>query len=254
MKFILFLLIALTGLKRPESVLPTSKGIFISDIGEFGRDEDGKVFRMVGDTLKKFAEKLNDPKGLAYFDGYIYVADVNKIWRLKENEKSVVIESDSFPVKPEFLNDMVVDSSGNLYVSDTWGDVIFKIDKTGRASVFARVKKPNGLAIHNNHVYCVTFTKPGRLYVIKSGEPQKLYESHDIDGADGLVIKGNSVYISGYISGKVVQLKLTESGCKLQKIVKDGLRTPADIGLDSKANILYIPLLQEGKVLKVPLK
>jgi len=51
MNYILFFLVLL-GPRRPESVLCTEKGIFVSDIGEFGSFPDGKIFIFKGDSVK----------------------------------------------------------------------------------------------------------------------------------------------------------------------------------------------------------
>src|SRR5262249_5866008 len=54
------------GIKNPESVAVAFNGrIFVSEIGEFGKDGDGRIVEIVGDQVKPFAEGLDDPKGIA---------------------------------------------------------------------------------------------------------------------------------------------------------------------------------------------
>ncbi len=253
MNYILFFLVLL-GPRRPESVLCTEKGIFVSDIGEFGSFPDGKIFIFKGDSVKVYADSLMDPKGLAYFGGKLYVADKDRIWEITDSTRTICVAPDSFPTRPEFLNDLAVDSAGNLYVSDTWKGVVFKIDTTGRTSVFAEVPNPNGLAWQDEKLYCVSFTKPGGLYLIKNGSVSHIFSSEDINGADGLAIRKGRAYISGYNSGKVIEVILEDKRAINPKVIRESLTTPADICLSATGDTLYIPLLQKGKIVTVELK
>lgn len=253
MNYILFFLVLL-GPRRPESILCTEKGIFVSDIGEFGSFPDGKIFIFKGDSVKVYADSLTDPKGLAYFGDKLYVADKDRIWEITDSTRTIYVAPDSFPTRPEFLNDLAVDSAGNLYVSDTWRGVVFKIDTTGRTSVFAEVPNPNGLAWQDEKLYCVSFTKPGGLYLIKNGSVSHMFSSEDINGADGLAIRKGRAYISGYNSGKVIEVILEDKRAINPKVIKESLTTPADICLSATGDTLYIPLLQKGKIVTVELK
>jgi len=253
MIYILFFLVLL-GPRRPESVLCTEKGIFVSDIGEFGSMPDGKIYVLNGDSVKIYADSLTDPKGLAYFNGRLYVADKDRIWEITDSTRSVYIGPDSFPAKPEFLNDLAVDSSGNLYVSDTWMGAVFKVDTAGRAETFVKVESPNGLAWWKGKLYCVSFTKPGKLFVVENGTAGEIFSSEDINGADGLAIRKGEIYISGYNSGKVVRLILEDKKAVNPKVIREKLTTPADICLSPGGDTLYVPLLQKGKIVTVELK
>ena len=75
---------------------------------------------------------MDDPKGLDAFKGALYVADNKRIWKVdKQGQASVFVKTEAFPQPPLFLNDLTVDTSGNLYVSDT-GD----IEKGGKGAIF----------------------------------------------------------------------------------------------------------------------
>jgi len=72
-----------SGLKNPESVAVGSDGrVYISEIGELGKDGDGRIM-VVGKDGKAtpFATGLDDPKGIVAWTNVLYVADNKKVKR-----------------------------------------------------------------------------------------------------------------------------------------------------------------------------
>ena len=66
------------GIKMPESAYTMRDGrIIVSEIGEFGKNGDGKILEVLTDgSLKVIADSgLNDPKGLLVEGPTIYVTD-----------------------------------------------------------------------------------------------------------------------------------------------------------------------------------
>ena len=128
-----------TGLKNPESVATSFDGkthrIFVTEIGEFGKDGDGRIMEIDKDgKATPFATGLDDPKGMAAYQGNLYVADNKRVVKIDKTGKvTVLADEKAFPVPPMFLNDIVADpeiSFDNetkqayhaLYVSDS-GDL-----------------------------------------------------------------------------------------------------------------------------------
>ena len=65
-----------SGLKNPESVCLGSGGrMYVTEIGEFGKDGDGQVSVIVDGKAKPFATGLDDPKGIVPFQNAFYVTD-----------------------------------------------------------------------------------------------------------------------------------------------------------------------------------
>ena len=59
-----------TGLKNPESVAVASDGtVYVSVIGEFGKDGDGSIVIFEKGKGRAFATGLDDPKGIVAFAG-----------------------------------------------------------------------------------------------------------------------------------------------------------------------------------------
>src|SRR5688572_8840722 len=72
-----------TGLKNPESVAVAPNGkVYASVIGEFGKDGDGAIMALEQGKAVPFCQGLDDPKGLAAFQQWLYVADKTKVLKI----------------------------------------------------------------------------------------------------------------------------------------------------------------------------
>ena len=256
-----------TGLKTPESVVQAKDGrIFISEIGEFGKDGDGQI--SVIDTSGKvsvFTGGLNDPKGLAIIGQNLYVADKDKVWKVTPDGKaSVFAAASAFPSTPFFLNDMEADPHGNLYVSDSGdlfktgkGGAIYKITPDGKVTTLitdkdARIKAPNGLlADDTGDVLIEVDFNSGVLYSFnqKTGALTDLAEG--FGGGDGLVHHSNgTMYVSDWKNGKVFSVS-TKGDVAL---IKDGYQSAADIALTKDEKYIMVPDMKAGVLDFIALK
>ena len=99
-----------TGLKTPESAVQAKNGrIFVSEIGEFGKDDDGQISEInSAGTARVFASGLDDPQGLAVIGEYLYVTDKTKILKInfKNANTNVFVAARAFQSPPQFLNDL----------------------------------------------------------------------------------------------------------------------------------------------------
>jgi len=93
--------------------------MFVSDIGEFGK-RDGKVYVKRGRRWSVWASYLRDPKGLAFCRGVLYVADVDRVWAVKDRS-AVFMMVGPKDFKAEFLNGMACGRGGKVLTSDTFG-------------------------------------------------------------------------------------------------------------------------------------
>lgn len=230
---------------HPETVLWVGGRIFVSDIGEFNK-RDGKVYVKKRRGWEVYAPYLRDPKGLAYCKGVLYVADVDRIWAVKD-KSAVFLLVGPKDFKAEFLNGITCYKGKRLYVSDTYGNAIYEVDINAKSvKKVLEIEKPNGLTLDiSGNLYIITFTKPGRILRWDGKKIDTLLVSEDINGGDGIVYdnESRSIIASGFESGKVIQLMPDGK----YVIIAKGLTTPAGIGFDGKT--VYIPLLEKGKVI-----
>ncbi len=258
----------ITGLKMPESVVQTKDGrIFISEIGEFGKDGDGQITMLDKSGQRSvFSKGLNDPKGLAVIGINLYVADKTKVLKVSPDGSSTVFAAaTAFPVTPHFLNDLETDPQGNLYASDS-GDVmgsgkggaIYKIDTTGKVALLidskqdARVIAPNGLLADDtgNVLLYVDFTS-GILYSYNQKTKVLTDIAEGFGGGDGIVHHANgTMFVSDWKNGKVFSVS-TQGDVTL---FKDGYQSAADIAISKDEAYLMVPDMKVGELDFIPLK
>lgn len=246
----------ITGLKTPESVIQAKDGnLYVSEINEFGKDGDGQISKIDAQGIVTvFATGMDDPKGLAMIGDKLYVADKVRVLEVnKDGTWQVYGAQMAFPSTPVFLNDLVADKLGNLYVSDSGnlksGGQIFKITKNGNVSIIVDSKNPdvlapNGLVVEDsNHLLEIDF-ESGILYRVNiaTGATTKLAEG--FGGGDGLVkTKSGKVMISDWKNGKVYQVVKGKA-----KLIKDGYQASADIALSNDGKTLMVPDMKSGEL------
>ncbi len=248
----------ISGLVSPESVVQDAKGdIYVSEIGEFNKDGDGKITRIsIDGKLSTFASGMDDPKGLTFIGKSLYVTDKNRVLKVELNGKWTVFGSTmAFPQTPVFLNDITSDDAGNLYVSDSGnlksGGAIYKIAQNKKITLVLNedtpeILAPNGLWIIKNDLYEVDFSS-GILYKInlKNKSISKIAEG--FGGGDGLIKSGNNFFVSDWKNGKIFKLQ----GGKVS-LFKDGFSAAADIALTYDKKSIMTPDMKAGSITFIP--
>ena len=250
---------AISGLVSPESAAQDAKGdIYVSEIGEFNKDGDGKITRIsIDGKLSTFASGMDDPKGLTFIGKSLYVTDKNRVLKVEPDGKWTVFGSTmAFPQTPVFLNDITSDEAGNLYVSDSGnlksGGAIFKIAQNKKITLVLdentpEILAPNGLWIIKNDLYEVDFSS-GILYKInlKNKSISKIAEG--FGGGDGLIKSGNNFFVSDWKNGKIFKVQ----GSKVS-LYKDGFTAAADIALSYDNKSIMTPDMKAGSITFVPI-
>jgi gluconolactonase len=253
-----------TGLQSPESVVVGADGrIYVSEIGEFGKDGDGKISVIDAQgKLHAFATGMDDPKGLAFFGNDLYVADKTRMLKVGIDGKwTVFAAADAFPVPPQFLNDVETDSQGNVYVTDSGdlngkGGAIYRLNKNGKVTRVAgdhvqQVQGPNGLLMDGRGALLEVDFVSGILYRIKlrTGEMEKVAEG--FGGGDGIVRgPGGVLYVSDWKNGKVYAVSKKGE----VSLLKDGFQAAADIGLSQDGKYVLVPDMKAGELVWLPVK
>jgi sugar lactone lactonase YvrE len=148
---------------------------------------------------------------------------------------------------PNFINDLTLDNDGNLYVTNSFSPVIFKIDKDHHASIFAQNEawtgegfNLNGIVYHPEGYLIVAQSNKGLLYKINIKNPNdvKIIKVDELKGADGLILNGrDELVVVSNASSKIFQVRSTDNW------------TSASI-LSAKESILPFPttgVLVDGK-------
>jgi sugar lactone lactonase YvrE len=240
-------------------VVQDAKGdIYVSEIGEFNKDGDGKITRIsIDGKLSTFASGMDDPKGLTFIGKSLYVTDKNRVLKVESNGKWMVFGSTmAFPQTPIFLNDITSDEAGNLYVSDSGnlsaGGAIFKITQDKKITLILNentpeILAPNGLLVVKNDLFEVDFAS-GILYKINLKTKSILKVAEGFGGGDGLIKSGDSFFVSDWKNGKIFKLQRNKV-----TLFKEGFTAAADIALSYDKRSIITPDMKTGSVTLVPI-
>jgi len=227
---------------------------FISKISPEGKVTDAKWIDGAKDNIK-----LNAPKGLAISGGILYVADIDTVRKFdaKTGEPKGDIKIDG----STFLNDIAPAPDGGVYVTDsgldpsfksTGTDAVYMIGKDDKVKPMMKDKKlsaPNGIIASDKGAVLVVTFGSGEIYEVdakgKMSKNQKLPKGQldgivDLQLGDYLVSswEGSAIY-RGRVGGE-------------WKPVVENVKSPADIGYDTKRNRILIPIFQGNQVVIQP--
>ena len=87
------------GLKNPTSVAVGQGGkVHVAVGGESGKERDGAVVRIDEDKAVPFAVGIDDPKGMAAYQQWLFVAGGKRVWRIdKEGMADSFAAPNAFP-------------------------------------------------------------------------------------------------------------------------------------------------------------
>ena len=182
------------------------------------------------------------------------------------------------PAGQNFANDVDFDSSGNAYVTNSVSPIIYKVSKTGVASIFVTnenwEKKGfnlNGIVVYKNQYLITVQSNTGELYKISLKNPTQITKINTdlILGGDGIFLNKNNelMVISNskkqvfqllstddFVTAKVIKTAPTEMTFPTTGIVAKGkyyvLNAKLDEIFNPKATKTSNFLIQEIKILK----
>jgi hypothetical protein len=260
-------------LKNPESVAyaPKQDVLFVSNINGIPtqKDQNGFISKLSssnGSIIElNWVTGLNAPKGVAISNnnGTLYVSDITDLVEVNiDNGK--IIKRFNAPGSA-FLNDVVSDTQGNIYVSDTITNTIYKLDGNNNISSLQawlqspQLNGPNGLHVDNIK---------NRLIVTSLGEMSKSGAGIEVvdlknktittlgregttspfGGLDGIESDTTDAhyYVTDNPAGKlyIVNADGTGYGTPIDLHTKGA----ADLGIIPSQSTIVIPLMQENKL------
>jgi sugar lactone lactonase YvrE len=145
-----------------------------------------------------------------------------------------------------FLNDVATAPDGGVYVTDTGvdasfkptgADAVYRISKDGKLEALAKSKDlhgPNGVTSVDGKVYFVTFgDKQLREVPLTKDTSWQLPKGQ----LDGIIALAKDDFLISSWEGKTIYRGAKDTWKDLLLDIEG----PADIGLDSKRNLLLIP-------------
>ncbi|WP_051234644.1 hypothetical protein [Marinimicrobium agarilyticum] len=232
------------GLRVPESVLYyEAEGepyLLVSEIDGEGNKADGKggiaKLSLSGEILDQdWVTGLDAPKGMAILRDTLYVADLDEVVaiRLKTGQVQARI-----PVEGAvFLNDVAIDDSGEVYVSDTRTGKVHQIGRGAGAELFLEgLEDPNGLYADGDTLYIGA----GKtlLKVAADGQQETVATGFE-SGIDGVEKIGADEFLVTCWVGLVYHVKNGEVTRLMD--TRDPRMNTADLGWNPVDGIAYIP-------------
>ncbi|HYE56770.1 MAG TPA: ATP-binding protein [Chitinophagaceae bacterium] len=225
----------------PESVLPDIKNgiLYVSLIDGPSWIADGKggIGKLSIDGKKydsTWITGLNAPKGMGIHSNRLYVADMGELVIVDiakgKIEKKLAIET------AQGLNDVAITSKGVVFVSDSRGSKIWRVENDMALLYLDSLRGVNGLKVVNDELIIAA----GRSF-IKADANKNITKIAELpQGGDGIEPVGNGDFIvtawAGYIfyvhaDGRVDTILETHAEKK----------NTADIGYDPAKRIVYVP-------------
>jgi len=207
-------------------------------------DPNGQIINLrwqSGDT-----EKLGAPKGMCVFKGKLYVADITKLWIFSPDKPPQVV---TIP-DANNLNDVAEDGK-TIYISDTIGAKIYRmIDPEDPNKSFAVTSAPtsiNGLTFFKGKMFGVSW-KLHEIYELDGNgkdEPKPFGLAEHFTTLDGIEILDDGTFIVSDFNGN----KISAVGPDRKTVYTLAtLKSPADIGLDRKRNLVFVPQFLTNQV------
>ena len=217
----------LKGFARPKAALyaEAEKTVFVSNMGESRglADGDGYISRVSADgklqTLK-WVTGLNEPRGLAYAQGRLFVADLDELLEIDVGKAQVTQRYKAAGVR--YLNAIALEPHSHFkgqlvrgYVSDTSGNAIWYLGDGGlsRSYTDPALEGPNGLLVEGENLIIagqgITQRGVGRIKSLPLDGDQlsERFGNAALQGSfDGLIADEHGGYWLSEDSGKLLHV------------------------------------------------
>lgn len=254
----------LPGFAMPESVVWSADAdlFYVSNMGAdpMAKDGDGAIATVDASghlVQMDFATGLDAPKGMGITGGMLYVADIDHVAAIDLTTGAVTATYGGEGVV--FLNDVAIGPDGTVYVSDTFGNAVYKIEGEGLALVAQGpgLSGANGLMPWGEDKLLVAnlgdvsqgFENivPGWVVVLDlaSGaiepfgatEPPGILDGIAGDGAGGVLISDNA-------AGTILRQMPGEAPTLVATLASGA----ADLDYDVVSGLIVVPITAEGRL------
>ncbi len=245
---------------------------FVSSLGggiSLDRDGYGWVSRTdaKGKILDPFwvgkHEGMHAPSGMIVTDDFLYVCDRDGVHKVDIAAGKIV---DFFPTPGgEFINDIAMDAAGNLYVSDFFGNRIYRLPaETRKAEIWLEtdaLQTPDGLLVDGDKLIVAAWgplsdratfatSKLGDLLSIDLKSKKITTLVPTLGNLEGITKAGDHYYITDWAAGKLIEVN---ASTKAVRVLISGLSHPTDPGFAEELGVLAFPQHGTNQVLQVNL-
>ncbi|MCE6990476.1 strictosidine synthase family protein [Dyadobacter sp. CY323] len=253
---------SLTRLWETEATLPVPESVFysaqnkvlyVAQIDGNPGEKDGKggiaKVGLDGKIINKdWITGLNAPKGMGVKGNKLYVTDLTEVVEIDIKAGKILKKH---PVEgSQFLNDLSIDSKGNIYVSDSRTKKVHLISD-GKVSTYVEgLTGPNGvLAVGSD----LLIADSGTLKRLGTNKQMTVVAEGMEKSTDGIEEVKPGEYIVSCWAGVVYYVDSNGKAEKLLDTSADKINS-ADIGYDSVKKVVYIPTFGKNSVVAYQLK
>lgn len=250
-------------LKNPESALYDSQNrvIYVSNVDGAPNEKDGKgsIAKLSPDGEIEdvaWVEGLDAPKGLALYDGKLYVSDIDTLVEI--DIAGGEIANRYRAADAQFLNDVTVDDDGLVYVSDMVTNTVYRL-QDGVLDAWLQddaLENPNGLLVEGDKLIVGSWGRmtdgfqtevPGHLksVALSDGAISTLGSGKPVGNLDGVESdnQGN-YYVTDWMAGKLLHIKPNGDAETLLELGQGA----ADHEVIADQGLIVIPMMTENKV------
>lgn len=241
-----------SGLITPESVLydKSRDVIYVANINGDSGEKDGNGFisklSTEGEILElKWVTGMDAPKGMGLHENNLYVSDISKVIEIDVENGEI---TNSYEVEgAQFLNDIAVDNSGKVFISDSNTNTLYTLEN-GTVTTWIEAGKlngPNGLWIEDGNAILASMGSSDVQSIdLNSGEMTSI--AKDIGAGDGIVPAGDGYLVSNW-HGEVYYIHQDGEVTKLLDTKADSINA-ADIDFIADEKVLLVPTFFDNRV------
>jgi DNA-binding beta-propeller fold protein YncE len=242
-----------TLLRVPESVIYDENNdvLYVSNLNYEPRVKDGNGFisrvSTSGEILDlKWVEDMSSPKGLGIYEGKLYVSDIDEVIVIDivqgEIVERIVIDG------AKMINDISIDSQGNVYVSDSDNNNIWVISDGVVSNWLSEgLNKPNGLLVDGDRLMLDNMNA-GEFASIDMATKQISIISEGVGAADGIArVDTKGHFLVSDWDGRVFMI-YPDGSKEVLLDTRDAETGAADIDFIPKMNLLLVPTFYKQTV------
>ena len=242
-----------TLFKVPESVRFDAKNkvLYVANIEgkePWGADGKGSIGKLGLDGKiinVDWVTGLQAPKGMDIYNDRLYVADLTNIIVIDIATAKIVRKINVADAKG--LNDISIDATGVIYVTDSQGKRLYRVEENSPAIMLDTLAGPNGVLDNGKNLFLLN---NGGMYKVNQLNHNALSMIADgmEGGTDGIEHVKDDDFIVSCWAGHVWYI----NGDGRKEMLFDGKslgKNTADIGYDPVNKMVYVPTFWKNSVI-----
>jgi len=233
---------------------PTAKdnNAFIARISADGKLIDKNFIRS-----GKNGVQLDAPRGLAISGNHLFVADIDAVRRFDKESGKPLGSIDFLLLGVKLLSGLAVDTDGNVYASDRFGNAIYRIDPAQNfqitvVAIDSRLGHPSGLVFEAAHKrLLVAAWGLGKVIAVDLQGNILQVHSRQFKNLDGIDLdREGNIIVSDFTAGEIYRIKKYST----VEVLRRNMVAPAGVSYDFRNNQVLVPSFDGNLVFTFPLQ